>query len=127
MISTESLLFGLATALIGYLIGNWLAIGRDKRHEYNALISPIRSELLGVRNNPGSNLTGAWEITFALICEKLPFWKRKGFNRAVESYNKSKSSENINRNIDDMGGWSYKDTEWIVHAVNDLLKYLKPK
>ncbi len=123
----ENIAFTLLGALIGYLVSNWLAIGRDKRREFNDLINPIRRELLGINSNPCSNLTGSYGITLSLICEKLPFWKRKSFNNAVENYKKSKSSENINLNVDGMGGWSYKDTEWIVHAVNDLLKYLKPK
>ncbi len=59
--------------------------------------------------------------------DKLPFRKRKGFDKAVENYKKSKSSENIIINVDGMGGWSYKDTELIVHAVNELLRFLKPR
>ena len=64
-------------------------------------------------------------ITFTLIREKLPFWKRKGFDKAIENYKKSKSDEN--RDPDRMGGFFYKDTSRIVHAVNDHLKYLKPR
>ncbi len=128
MFSTEiTISFSLIIALVGYLVYNRLSIDRDRRREFNDLINPIRSELLSVKNNPRSGLTGTWGIALSIICEKLPFWKRKGFNRAIENYKKSKSSENINTNIDGMGGWSYKDAEWIVHAVNDLLKYLKPK
>lgn len=64
-------------------------------------------------------------ITVALIREKLPIWKRKGFDKAVENYNKSKSDENIER--DNMGGFTYKDTKRIVDAANLFLRYLKPK
>lgn len=71
-----------------------------------------------------TSMKGSYMITATLIREKLPIWKRKGFDRAVENYNKSKSDEN--RIPDHMGGFDYKDTAKIVHAVNNLLKYLKP-
>ncbi len=123
----EKFAFTLLGAFIGYLVSNRLAIGRDKRKEFNDLINPIRSELLAIRNNPRSNLTGSYGITLSLICEQLHFWNRRSFKRAIDNYEKSKGSENIKLNIDGMGGWAYKDTEWIVHAANDLLKYLKPR
>ena len=128
MFSTETAAaFSLISALVRYLVGNRLAIDRDKRREFNDLINPIRRELLGVKNYPASNLTGTWGITLSLISEKLPFWKRKAFNHAIESYKNSKGTENINMNVDGAGGWSYKDTEWIVRAVNDLLKIFQPR
>lgn len=129
MISTEFITVGLICSVIGgiagYLINNRLAIGRDRRREYNALVDPIRQTLLGMRINPGINLKGSWEITFFLIREKLPFWKRRGFDRAVKEYKKSKGDDN--RKSDGMGGFFYKDTALIIHAANDLLKYLKPR
>ncbi len=126
MFLTESVALSLITGLVGYLIGNRLAIDRDKRREFNDLVDPIRRDLFSVRNCPSSsNLRGAYLITFSLICDKLPFWKRRGFDRAVKNYEKSKSDEN--RNPDGMGGFSYKNTDRIIRAVNDLLKYLKPK
>lgn len=127
MISTETTAFificSFVGALIGYLIVHHLTIGRDRRREFNDLINPVRRELLGVRNHPGSNLTGAWAITFAQIRETLPFWKRKGFDRAIESYKKSKGEDNQER--DSMGGFSYKDPDRIIHAADDLLRFVK--
>src|SRR5208337_4981111 len=106
-------------------IGNRLAIDRDRRHEFNSLIDPLRHDLLGMRNYPSSNLKGTWMISCTLIREKLPFWKRKGFDRAIENYKKSKGDENLDPN--GSGGFSYKDPARIVLAVNDLLKFLKPR
>ena len=122
---TESIALTLVCALIGYLAVNRLAIGRDRRKEFNRLIEPLRLMLLNMRNYPSSDLNGAWEITFTLIHEKLPFWRRKFLDIAVENYKKSKSDEN--RNPNGMGGFSYKDTQKITHAVNDLLEFLKPR
>lgn len=121
---TESIAFTFIGVLIGYLVSNRLAIDRDLRREFN-LIEPIRLTLLNARNYPTSNLKEPIYITFALVREKLPLWKRKGFDMAVENYKKSKSDEN--RDPDGMGGFSHKDTARIVHAVNDLLRFLKPR
>ncbi len=88
MCLTESIAFTFVGVLIGYFISNRLAIDRDRRREFNNLIEPIRLMLLSARNYPTSNLKGSIYITFALVREKLPFWKRKGFDRAVENYKK---------------------------------------
>ncbi|MCX5804169.1 MAG: hypothetical protein NTU69_11680 [Proteobacteria bacterium] len=117
--------FGPILGLIGFLIGNRFALDRDKRKEFNNLIEPLRHDLIGIKNHPNSKIQGGWMITVALIREKLPIRKRKGFDKAVENYNKSKSDENIER--DNMGGFTYKDTTRIVDAANELLRYLKLK
>lgn len=122
---TEGIGFSLIVALIGYLVINRLAIDRDRRREFNNLIEPIRLALLNARKNPTSDYKDLNDIKFALVREKLHCSKRKGFDRAVESYKKSKSDENRDRDV--MGGFSYKDTERIVHAVDDLLRFVKPR
>lgn len=122
---TESIALPLIGVLIGYLVGNRLAIDRDRRREFNNLIEPIRLALLNARKNPTSDYKDLNDIKFALVCEKLHFWQRKSFDRAVENYKKSKNDDNRDR--DAMGGFSYKDTESIVHAVDDLLGFVKPR
>jgi len=117
--------FGVVWGLVGFFTGNRFALNRDKRKEFNNLIEPLRHDLIGVINHPSSGIRGSWMITATLIREKLPFWKRKGFDRVVQNYNKSKSDEN--RIPDNMGGFTYKDTAQIVHAAKSFLKYLKPK
>jgi hypothetical protein len=129
---TEIIALNLACALIGFLIGNWLAIGRDRRAEFKELVKDIHADLVSIKINPNNILHGAWIITFALIREKLPFWQRKGFDRAVEAYKQSKSTYSSNRKPDGMGGFmdgetSAEDRAAISHAAADLLKYLKPR
>jgi hypothetical protein len=34
------------TLLLGGLIGNWLALGRDKRKEHNAVVLPLKQKVL---------------------------------------------------------------------------------
>lgn len=40
------------TFLVGLIAGNWLAIGRDRRKEFNAAIGPLRAMLLKERDIP---------------------------------------------------------------------------
>jgi hypothetical protein len=46
MCFTENIAFSLIGILVGYLIGNRLAIGRDKRKEFNEVAIPIHLTLL---------------------------------------------------------------------------------
>jgi hypothetical protein len=123
--SIDTILVNVMCALIGYFFGNRLALGRDKRREFNNLISPIRRDLFGVRENPMCNIGGAWHVTMFLIREKLPPWKRRAFDKAIENFKESKGENN--QKLDEMGSPFFKDTTVIVHAANDLLKLLKPR
>ena len=118
-------LFAIIWGLFGFLIGNRFALERDKRKEFNNLIEPLRHDLIGVKNHPNSVIRGSWMITVKLIREKLPIWKRKGFDKAVTNYIMSKSEEN--RIPDNMGGFTYKYTARIANTANSFLRYLKPK
>lgn len=46
MIKGNPLSFGIINFLLGLLVGHWLAIGRDKRKEFNQAAMPIRTALL---------------------------------------------------------------------------------
>jgi hypothetical protein len=122
--------FPIFTGLIGFLLGHYLAIGRDRRKELNELIKPVRIMLWFIRDYPFSNAMQPSNIDYRLIREKLPFWKRRGFDRAVKSFEQSKSAYKDKRKPDGMGGFineaSAEDGKYISHAAICLLKYLKP-
>ena len=114
----------LLTGLIGLLVGHRLAIGRDRRREFNVLVDPVR-DLVLCQKIPD-------RIQILKIRERLTRRKRKGFDRAIEVYKQSKSTYTRNRKPDGMGGFldgdkSAEDRLVISHAVNDLLRYLKPR
>ena len=122
--------FPIVTLLIGFLLGHYLTIGRDRRKEFNELIKSVRLMLWFIRDYPCSNAMQPSNIDYRLIREKLPFWKRKGFDRAVKSYEQSKGAYHDKRKPDGMGGFidgaSMEDGKAISHAAIGLLKYLKP-
>ena len=131
MTSTELTIFGIICttvgAIIGYFVNNKLAISRDKRKEFNTLVDPWRRNLMFIKKHPNHYLTGNWEIIFSEIREYLPFWKRKGFDRAIEAYKESNKEYHRNRQSDGMGGFIDGDRSAISHTAYGLLKYLKPK
>ena len=117
MTPTEIIGLNVVSLLIGYFIGNRLVIDRDRRREFNALVGPVRIFLL--------KQMFPTDIDFTLIREKLPRWKRRGFDLAVERYKKSKGPDNQKEN--NFGEVLYDDTSLIIHTTNDLLKFLKLK
>jgi hypothetical protein len=122
---STAILSSLLTGLIGLLVGNRLAIDRDKRKEFNSLAKPIRTLLMreGENATPFSESTD--RVTFMLYREQLPFWKQKVFDLALQNYRNSKGEQNQKR--DAMGGVSYKNQTIVVENINRLLKFIEPK
>ena len=122
-------LIGLIGVFIGGIAGNRLAIGRDRRREFNALIDPIRSDLIRIQMHASNGLKGPWVITFPLIREQLSFWKRRGFDRAIEHYKQCKDTYHRNRIRFKVDGPdspdTIKDAEAVKYSAGYLLNYLK--
>ena len=113
----------LLTALLGLLIGNRLAIGRDRRKEFNALAEPIRILLLREKERPNLSRAAPNKIDLAVLRERLPFWKRRRFDRALQNYQKSKGKENLER--DQYGSASYKNQSLVIHGIDALLRIIR--
>ena len=114
---------GTIGVLVGVLIGNHLAIGRDKRREFKTLVDPVRMLLLLERGKPTPYHKTPSHWDFILISEKMPCWKRGRFDRAVRDYFKGKNADNRdNQN----GKFFYRNQEIVARAVENLLKFLKP-
>ncbi len=79
-------LISFLTFLLGLLLGNWLAIGRDKRKEFNDAVAPIRSWLLMQRDelSPYNKSPSRNEIDLFVHCLKP--WQRASFRRHLENY-----------------------------------------
>ena len=79
-------LVGFLTFLLGLLLGNWLAIGRDKRKEFNEAAAPIRGWLLNSKNSPAPS--GPWptEQQRDLFISCLPWWHRTAFKNHWKLY-----------------------------------------
>lgn len=118
----NSVLLNIITFLVGLLLGNRLAIGRDKRKEFNEAAKPIRTWLLRELKKPSPlrpppNMA---EIDAFVSC--LSFWKRRGFR---EAYKRQNCARRDAMEHDSVGQVSYKDDNHIKEALNVLLRYTK--
>ena len=110
---------GIAFCL-GLLIGNRLAIGRDKRKEYNAVAQPIRAALL--KSHWGSDPFDV--VTVDLLYQHLSFCQRRGFRRAIERYEQCKKDGVLEYDTT-YGTQKYKDISHLEARIDELLSYVK--
>ena len=114
------ILISLLTFFLGLLLGNWLAIGRDKRKEFNDANTPIRSWLLLEKDEPTGYRKWPSEVEIDRFICLLPFWKRQSFRRHLYDY---KEQHHIQMVQDDFGFCSYTDDKEIKKILNKLFVY----
>lgn len=140
--------FGIVWGLIGFLIGNRLALGRDKRQEFNQAAAALREAflperlLLDIRHAPkGSEDKSAFEIiepaiqrhTEAMVrfLDHLPWWKKFFFTRAWNQYMHYKAKGVPDTPFPAMYAeekWEGKDTRKLaIKRIDKLLKFAQPK
>jgi len=115
----------LATGLIGLFVGNWLAIGRDKRKEFNAIAERITIVLLNAREQLYPDAKWPDKIDIHFFREALPFWRRRRFDAALCTYKQAHGDDNTTE--DEYGDISYKDTKLVAHCIDRLLKFTRKK
>jgi hypothetical protein len=121
ILSQNPELFTIAGFLIGTLLGNWLAIGRDKRTEFNEIAQPIREILMKEKERKSPIVPGIGSIDADRLECAFPFWKRCGFRKAWEGYCGAKEETYQ----DSVGQPFYKNHENIVSHIDNVLRYTK--
>ena len=115
--------------ILGALLGNWLSHyfsgNRDRRKEFNEAAEVLNIKLIAERNNASPFAHSPTDIEFELFSQRLPFWKKEGFDRYVNKYTKTKTDNE--RQNSETGEISYHDKAPIVSAVTELLKFTKRK
>jgi hypothetical protein len=120
-------LFSIVTLLLGFLIGNHLAIGRDRRKEFNAAADVMDGILTKERDilNPSST------IDFYAFRRVLNKSELSSFDKCLEKYEEAKKDAVINYSKPDgiiTGGSAYyQDPTPIMAEINKLLKFTKRK
>lgn len=79
-------ILGLATFFFGLYIGNKLAIGRDRRKEFNEISKEAFIQLHKQIEQLSVGLPGQCVSDFLLVYSYVPFYKRWLFRRYIESY-----------------------------------------
>jgi len=148
--------FGVATGLLGYVVGNRLSIGRDKRKEFNAAASDFREafaeEIVNLSKEKcrrpdwsdaihGKKQTAQGIISAAIekhttayttFRHYIGYFKLRGFDTAWVQYTEPNKSKIKNEQF--LEYESLRDPkkekeirETILHRIKILLKYAKPK
>ncbi len=114
--------------LAGLILGNWLAIGRDKRKEFNEAADEVHFAFIEQKeniNNGRAAKRGPEEKKLEKFKRRISFFKKKSFNRSLKKYKDVTSGENWNRDFS--GDTSYKDPEKVINAINDLIEFTNRK
>ena len=119
-----SMLISFLTFLLGLLLGNWLAIGRDKRKEFNVAATPVRGWLLKAKDSPSPY--GPWPTDQEIdrFVHYLSPWRRSSFAKHLSQYKALHYSVQV---TDAAGQVSYSDSTRVRHELHELFRYTKPR
>ena len=118
----NSILINFVTFLVGLLVGNRLAIGRDKRKEFNEAAQPIRAWLISEVEQPSPYSPPPSVVQIDAFVNCLRFYNRRGFR---EAYKRQDCARQDAMKQDSTGSVSYKDDNNIKEWLNRLLRYTK--
>lgn len=124
LLKENAAVISLLTFLLGLVIGNRLAISRDRRKEFNNFAQPIRSWLLFELEDPSPYRKAPSKIEIDNFVHYLPVWKRRKFKAYLIELEKVREQ---NSYVDNFGQVFYRDEEDIKTIVEKCLSYTKNK
>lgn len=116
------------TLLIGALIGNWLAIGRDRRKDFNKIANPLferleKQRLTAISGKYPSDLNHINSSTFIQLERQMSKLKLASLKKSVESYLYVKS----NCGSYSEGRYYFDNPTILLKAISDLQKFMPHK
>lgn len=117
-----TILVSLLTFLLGLILGHWLAIGRDKRKEFNKALEPIRVWLLRAKDSPSPYTEWPSEEELDRFIHYLRPWQRASFQKHLGRYKELHHSQQVQ---DSYGQVSYRNDMEIRHELYNLFKYTR--
>ena len=117
----SSVLFSALTFLLGLLLGNWLAIGREKRAEFNQAAVTVRAWLLREIAQPAPPSKHPSSIELDTLVSCLPWWRRRRFLSAYRRLVQAQGDAFVQD--PQTGDVSYPETGEIIHGLKALLPY----
>lgn len=93
----------LVTGLIGFILGHRLAIGRDRRNEYNAIADQLRGQLIRLRGAHSHCIRDISEADLDLLYRRAGRVQaarvRKAVRRAIEAEERGTRQDEIGQPI----------------------------
>lgn len=110
--------------VLTFLLGDWAALSRDRRKEFNALTNEIFFKL---KSQVSAKEIGKVEINADVIEPYLPFYKRKDFRHCVDLYDNAHA--NNGKYFPETGQVIRNEeaTNYMVNCAENLLNYLRPR
>ena len=115
------------TFLVGLLIGNWQAIGRDKRLEFNSMTNAKYVDLVDQIKSIEHGRLSRGVGDFLLVEPHIRFYRRESFRRAFREYEAAHHGISI---PDDTNGSASLDPVKLKHlgsCAKRLVKFLQPR
>lgn len=108
--------------LIGLLVGNWTAIGRDRRKEFNDAAGPLVLFLVAQQSDPSPYRKRPTIGERYAVEIRLNRFDRNRFISAWKHYEVSCEKA---QQQDELGQVSYGDTSSLLSAINKCLKIIR--
>jgi hypothetical protein len=105
-------LTSLVTFGLGLLLGNWLAIGRDRRTEFNEVAQTLRESLPS-------------PVEIDALHQRLRWWDRKRFSIALTRYIESRKKWKQNKSGDTF--YDEETSAAILSNLKSLMSYTIPR
>ncbi|MBX3652757.1 MAG: hypothetical protein KF686_01130 [Ramlibacter sp.] len=111
----DPLLFNALAFLVGLIAGHWIALGRDKRQEFNAAVKPIREGIINADRMPSET-----EIDY--IAQYMSIFKRRSLRNAINRCDKKREEQTAHDPL--YGSIVYKDYEGFRKTAKEVLVHL---
>lgn len=122
------LIVNIILFLAGLILGNWLAIGRDKRKEFNEVADEVHFALKKQKEtiqNGRAVKRGPEDKDLEKLKRRIPFYKKRKLDTSLQKYFEATSKENWKQ--DGYGEIFYNDTKKVIESIDSLIQFTSRK